>query len=232
MTTPDEESESLQGRLATCKGSYHGNGNDKTQLLLQKRRCCLSEPLHTEKWKQSIMLKMCVKDVGECNRDVWCTTVEQETVSPQTVTNTLRNNTCSHIPILKKELKLKNDSHCHQRKRHDQKTQSGKFHKVVCCQSPLRVKSGLVGRRMEKGRSGVQASKRGLGGVKILTPHKPCSCRVRSIVRPSRHSLEPSFYKNPAFHEHPIFTRINEEEVINKKASVSEASRCGAQRQA
>ena len=37
------------------------------------------------------MLKRCVKVMSECNRDVWCTTVEQQSPSLHTVTKTLRD---------------------------------------------------------------------------------------------------------------------------------------------
>ena len=77
---------SIKARM-TCNRQrlQRGSGSAQTNLLLWRRSAaaCLSPCTWTN---ADVTLKWCVKVMGECNREVWCTTVEQKSPSPPTVT--------------------------------------------------------------------------------------------------------------------------------------------------
>ena len=82
------------------QGQGSNEGAEVLKLVLLWRRgavACLS--LAHGRTSARDTLKRCVKFKGGCNREVWCTTVEQLSVSLQSVTNTVGFKTCSQKPM-------------------------------------------------------------------------------------------------------------------------------------
>ena len=97
--TPREESGSKQGTTCNQQRLQRGNGRAQNCFLLWRRGAVAFLTPCTWKDERTCQVEMLLKVWVSANKEVWCTTVEDESASLQTVTNTLRSKPCSHNPM-------------------------------------------------------------------------------------------------------------------------------------